>query len=296
VTAPGLLRGHYKLAVQSSVQPSSPLSVKTNMNTCLQITIPGDVSKISVVGPPQHGIVGTSPSGSPPNIVTYAPDAGFTGADSFTYKTTDSKGVDSTSAKVIITVNLRVPRSAHVLWVLVSISLIAALYFAYVDTTSKSTLDMLLPKTNITINTQNINSTPTTTVTKSTHTATLSVPQIPRFIIIWGYIGAAAYLLKVVTAYLGENKYEGSYLPFHIARLFIGPALAVLIYFILQTGSFFGLSFDITKVPPTLLPYLYAGVAFLTGYFVRQIIETLSKITNAIFNIKQSSPHTATTS
>jgi hypothetical protein len=283
----------YKLAVGTSVQPSSPLSVKTKMNTCLQITIPGDVLKFSVVGPPQHGIVSTSPSGSPPNIVTYAPDTGFIGADSFTYKTTDSKGVDSTTEKVTIAVNaVRVPRSAHVLWVLVCISLIAALYFAYVDTTSKSTLDMLLPKTNITINTENINYTATTTVTKTSHTATLSVPQIPRFIIIWGYIGAAAYLLKVVTGYLGENKYEKSYLPFHIARLFIGPALAVLIYFILQTGSFFGLSFDITKVPIQLLPYLYAGVAFLTGYFVRQIIETLSKIINAIFSIKPSSPHT----
>ena len=191
---------------------------------------------------------------------------------------------------------VHVPSSAHVLWVLVSISLIAALYFAYLDTTSKSTLDMLLPKTNITINTQNISSTTATTiVTKTSHTPILSVPQIPRFVIIWGYIGAAAYLLKVVTGYLGEGDYKKSYLPFHISRLFIGPALAVLTYFILQTGSFFGLSFDITKVPIPLLPYLYAGVAFLTGYFVRSIIETLSKIINAIFNIKPSSPNTSTT-
>jgi len=191
---------------------------------------------------------------------------------------------------------IRTPRSAHVLWVLVSISLIAALYFAYLDTTSKSTLDMLLPKTNISIYTQNLSSThTTTTVTKTSPSAFLSVPQIPRFIIIWGYIGAAAYLLKVVTGYLGEGKYDKRYLPFHISRLFIGPALAVLLYFILQTGSFFGLSFDITKVPIPLLPYLYAGVAFLTGYFVRSIIETLSKIINGIFNIKPSFPHTSTT-
>jgi hypothetical protein len=153
---------------------------------------------------------------------------------------------------------------------------------------------MILPKTNISVSTvSNI-----TTVTKVTHSNGNILPslQIPRFIILWGYIGASAYLLKVVTAYLGEGKYDGSYLPFHITRLFIGPALAMLMYFILRTGSFFGLSFDITKVPIDLRPSLYAAMAFLTGYFVRQIIETLSTIINAIFNIKQSSPHNATTS
>ena len=108
---------------------------------------------------------------------------------------------------------------------------------------------MLLPRTNVTVNTINMNTTANATVIRTSHTNTLSVPQIPRFIILWGYIGAAAYLLKVVTGYLGSREYRSSYLPFHIVRLFIGPALAVLMYFILQTGSFFGLSFDITKVP-----------------------------------------------
>jgi hypothetical protein len=185
-------------------------------------------------------------------------------------------------------------RSAHALWIIVAISLIAALYVAYWDTTSKSTLEnIILPNANITINTNTLNISTNktgTTLIKTYKTPYLSVPQIPRFIIFWGYIGAAAYLLKVVTVYLGVERYNKSYLPYHISRLFIGPALAVLVYFILQTGSFFGLSFDITKVPIPLLPYLYAGVAFLTGYFTRQIIETLSEFSNAVFKITKSSP------
>jgi hypothetical protein len=199
----------------------------------------------------------------------------------------------------------KVPKSAHALWIIVTISLIAAIYYAYEDTIAKSPLDKILPRTNITIyplpnatiypapnatTTTRITTTTITEVAKLPKSGLLQLPslQIPRFIILWGYIGAAAYVLKTVTGKLGTGKYNGSYLPFHISRLFIGPALAVLMYFILRTGSFFGLSFDVTKVPLDLLPYLYAGMAFLTGYFVRQIIETLSKIINAIFNIEQS--------
>jgi hypothetical protein len=264
--------------------------VQTIINTPVQITvgtdaIPGDILKFSIIDSPQYGAV-TSPVGKPLNSIIYAPNTGFTGKDRFTYKFTyksDGKEVDSSIHEVIITVGQKTPKTVHILWVIVAISLIGALYLAYFETTSKSALDTVLPKTNITISLENVS----TTVTKTSHKDTfLSAPQIPRFIFLWGYIGSAAYLLKVVTGFLGEGNYKNSYLPFHISRLFIGPALAIVFYFILQTGSFFGLSFDVTKVPIPLLPYLYAGMAFITGYFVRPIIETLSKIINAIFNIK----------
>jgi hypothetical protein len=180
-----------------------------------------------------------------------------------------------------------VPRSAHVLWIGVSISLLIGLYLAYLETVSKSYLDIVLPRTNVTV-AHYQNGTTTVNQTGAGSGPFLSTPQVPRFIIIWGYIGSAAYLLKVVTGYLGKGRYKTQFLPYHIARLFIGPALAVVIYFILETGSFFGLSFDITKVSLQLLPYLYAGVAFLTGYFARSIIETLSKVINGIFNLDTS--------
>ena len=42
--------------------------------------IQGDVLKFSVIGNPQHGTLTTPTS----NSVTYTPNTGFTGADSFT--------------------------------------------------------------------------------------------------------------------------------------------------------------------------------------------------------------------
>ena len=45
----------------------------------------------------------------------------------------------------------KAPITAHILWAAILLSLIVALYFAYLETISKSALDMLLPRTNITI-------------------------------------------------------------------------------------------------------------------------------------------------
>ena len=73
----------------------------------VQITLTGtypiarDVLKFSVVDNPQHGTL-TNPTS---NSVTYTPNTGFSGTDSFTYKATDGQGVNSNIATVTITVN-----------------------------------------------------------------------------------------------------------------------------------------------------------------------------------------------
>lgn len=193
----------------------------------------------------------------------------------------DKKHVIPSSKTISIRFRLYVP---HFLWIGVCIAMLIALYFAYMETTKKSTLDLLLPRVNITV-TKYQNG--TTSITKSNPQASqyLSTPQIPRFVLLWGFIGSAAYVLKVVTGVIGGNRYDNSYLPYHISRLVLGPALAAAAYFILLSGSIFGLSFDISKVDFQTLPYLYATVAFVTGYFVRPIINALSKMVNAIFNM-----------
>ncbi len=86
-------------------------TIQTNAGTPVQITltgtdpITGDVLKFSVIGNPQHGTL-TNPTS---NSVTYTPNTGFTGADSFTYRATDGQGVNSTDAKVTITINAPAP-------------------------------------------------------------------------------------------------------------------------------------------------------------------------------------------
>ena len=123
------------MAIGTSVTPSS-LKEKTDMNVRLHITIPGG-GNFFLVSEPLHGKVSTV-SDSPTNIVAYIPDTGFIGEDIFFYKLTDRQEADSSIAKVIVTVrSTQVPRTAHLLWILVSISLLVAIYYAYLDTTSK---------------------------------------------------------------------------------------------------------------------------------------------------------------
>jgi hypothetical protein len=87
-------------------------TIQTKAGTPVQITltgtdpIPGDELKFTVVSLPQHG---TLTSGGTANTVTYTPNSGFFGTDSFTYKSTDGLGVDSNIATVTITVNAPPP-------------------------------------------------------------------------------------------------------------------------------------------------------------------------------------------
>src|SRR5205809_584456 len=97
-------------AAQNNHPTADNIPISTNASTPVTITltgtdpIPGDALKFSVVTMPQHGVV-TSPAGMPPNTVTYTPNGGFSGPDSFTYRATDGQGVNSTIAIVSITVN-----------------------------------------------------------------------------------------------------------------------------------------------------------------------------------------------
>ncbi|MGB6591885.1 MAG: Ig-like domain-containing protein [Candidatus Nitrosopolaris sp.] len=108
------IQTNLNIPVQINLTAKTPptvndIHIQTNMNTPIEITltgtdsIPRDVLKFSVVNLPQHGNLTHSIN---PNSVLYTPDAGFSGTDSFTYKATDSQGLDNSKlATVIMTVN-----------------------------------------------------------------------------------------------------------------------------------------------------------------------------------------------
>ena len=218
-------------------------------------------------------------------------------------------------------------RGAHALWMFVTISLILAIALAFLTpslpdiTYNGFHIFVGLPRQNVTVTSNSTTSsvtsslnTLTPSVTNNTNTLTPSVtnkpstpapsvtnkpstpaaiqtggvPIIPLFVIIWGYIGASVYVLRITTYHIGKKDFQNAYIPFHVIRLFIGPAFAIIIFFILFSGGFFGLTIDLTKVSPRYIQYVYAAIAFLTGYFVRRIIEILTNIVESIF-------HTTTT-
>jgi hypothetical protein len=217
-------------------------------------------------------------------------------------------------------------RGAHALWIFVTISLILAIALAFLTpalpdiTYNGFHIFVGLPRQNVTVTSNSTTSSVTSSlnnpppVPNNTNTLTPPVPNkpstltpsvpnkpsipaaiqtggvpiIPLFVIIWGYIGASVYVLRITTYHIGKKDFQNAYIPFHVIRLFIGPAFAIIIFFILFSGGFFGLTIDLTKVSPRYIQYVYAAIAFLTGYFVRRIIEILTNIVESIF-------HTTTT-
>ena len=177
-------------------------------------------------------------------------------------------------------------KSVHIFWIALCIAIGISVYLAYVEAISEKTiLDYLLPRIDI-------SKIGNMTEIKQIVPEKVHPPLVPRFVLIWGFIGAATYTLKVTAKYLTaeeENvkKFKKKYIPEHIVRLFLGTTLAVIVYFVLSSGGFFGLTVDVTKLSNlNLVQYVYAVVAFIAGYSVRHIIHMLSSIANSIFMIQ----------
>ncbi len=110
-----------------------------------------------------------------------------------------------------------------------------------------------------------------------------SEPNIPVYIPIWGFIGASTYILKTIVGLIGKGEFEDKYIPFHVARLAIGPSLAVVVYLIVSTGSVFGITL---KTDGGQNVYVYSAIAFLSGYFVRHVVDVLSNILDNVLKLK----------
>ena len=110
--------GITELSIDGYSNPATPKptvnnqNIPTNSGAPVQITltgsdpIAGDLLTFTVVTPPKNGMI---TPGTVSSIVYYAPNTGFSGTDSFTYKATDGQGVDSNIATVTITVNAAGP-------------------------------------------------------------------------------------------------------------------------------------------------------------------------------------------
>jgi len=104
VGAPGADGGRGAVYLFTDARPvASPQTLSTNEDTPLPITLQAtdndDELVYAIVAAPSNGTL----SGTPPNV-TYTPKANFHGTDKFTFKATDSAGLDSNPATVSITV------------------------------------------------------------------------------------------------------------------------------------------------------------------------------------------------
>jgi len=113
-------------------------------------------------------------------------------------------------------------------------------------------------------------------------TYSLKQPLIPTYVVVWGFIGSATYVAKTVASYIGTGKFDDKYIPYHFARLIIGPALAVIVYFIVKSESVFGLTLAVTADKEF---YIFSVLSFMSGYFVRHVIDMISEILNTVLKL-----------
>lgn len=109
IFANGISGGRMVTIAPNSAPTAQPTATTTTIDTPVMITVTasdpdaGQALTYAVVTPPRHGTL----SGSLPSV-TYTPDAGYLGSDSFSYRARDC-ALDSDEATVSITVQERPP-------------------------------------------------------------------------------------------------------------------------------------------------------------------------------------------
>ncbi len=88
---------------------SASCAPKSGVYSCYVTTASSGRLQFAAGNAPVHGTVSYTSGGSLSGSATYTPAAGFTGADSFTYTTTDPRGLASLPATVTVTVGNGAP-------------------------------------------------------------------------------------------------------------------------------------------------------------------------------------------
>ncbi|MEP6976600.1 MAG: hypothetical protein ABI948_00950 [Thermoleophilia bacterium] len=100
---------------------------------------------------------------------------------------------------------------------------------------------------------------------------------------VMGGIGATVFIAVSFSDYVGNKRFERSWLWFYLVRFFVGPALAVIFYFTLR-GGFLATSSSGSDINP----YGVAAMAGLVGLFSKQAGDKLHQVFDALFQVDAS--------
>jgi len=100
---------------------------------------------------------------------------------------------------------------------------------------------------------------------------------------VMGGLGATVFIAVSFSDYVGNRRFERSWLWFYLVRFFVGPALAVIFYFTLR-GGFLATSSSGSDINP----YGVAAMAGLVGLFSKQAGDKLHQVFDALFQVDSS--------
>jgi hypothetical protein len=97
---------------------------------------------------------------------------------------------------------------------------------------------------------------------------------------VMGGLGATVFIAVSFSDYVGNRRFEASWIWFYLVRFFVGPALAVIFYFTLR-GGFLATSSSGSDINP----YGVAAMAGLVGLFSKQAGDKLHQVFDALFQV-----------
>jgi hypothetical protein len=98
------------------------------------------------------------------------------------------------------------------------------------------------------------------------------------FVITCGALGSMVYFSSSFVAYVGNRTFRSSWLWFYISRPFVGGALAVIFFFLIESGMISGVAaFDLMKI---------GLISALVGLFSDKAVKKLSDVLDVLLATK----------
>ena len=103
--------------------------------------------------------------------------------------------------------------------------------------------------------------------------------QLLLLAILAGGVGASIHALQSFTAFIGNQRFERSWMTWYYVRPVIGMLLALLSYLVVRGGLIQGNS-------PDMNPYGIAALGGLAGMFSKKAVDKLAEVCDAVFHVK----------
>jgi hypothetical protein len=106
-----------------------------------------------------------------------------------------------------------------------------------------------------------------------------SEPQLVRFVLYMGILGACLHAMTSIGAYIGVRKFDKSWTAWYLLRPLIGGALAWVVYLVFRGGLFKGNSLE------AINPYTFGALGALSGMFSEAVTNKLGQLISVVFNL-----------
>lgn len=103
--------------------------------------------------------------------------------------------------------------------------------------------------------------------------------RLVRFVFCLGVLGACLHAMTSLATFVGNRRFQGSWMLWYLLRPFVGGALAWVVYLTFRGGLLR------TDASDAINPHAFGALAAFAGMFSKSVVDKLSEIVDVLFRM-----------